>query len=605
MRIGPYELREELGRGAMARVWRAWDPTLEREVAVKEPLFDQRLPRETLDEMARRFVVEGRAAARLNHPNIVAVHAIDVWDGRPAIVMELVEGATLSNLLMRGALPVADALSFLDQLLDAVSYAHSQGVVHRDIKPDNIFVTTAGQVKLADFGIAHIEGEGVTRLTVAGSVLGTPGYMSPEQALGKPIDARSDLFSIGVVAYEMLAGESPFAAGSPSTATLLYRIVHEPAPDLQMRVLGVPDHVARAIMAALEKSPDDRPASADAFKRMLRGPVAVGGGNAGTRVTNTATEPDRVFADVSTARAMDGAASAGTSRWLPYVLVASVCIGALVLAFASASMGGGGGAATAAADARMQGKETPDMEEQNESDLGLTENPDDETLRGAEGETDAQGFSQQNPPYTLTVDSDGDLCLLDASGRQLADPDGFYLDVSYLPEKAVARLEQGVVYDTYDEAWAEFSSTDEDCLPYVVPYHKLALNPNRVADEGPYWCIVIDVYPSREEAERVATASSEEFGVEVSVMPTLEWYGLFYEYLNDDRTNLGEGYCVVTGLARDYQSVLQKYLELSEVLGQPVDTQVVEAIASNADNWYLPDKLDEIKYVGTRRYPDQ
>ena len=177
--IGSYELRGELGRGAMARVWRAWDPALEREVAIKEPLFDYRLTPEVHAELGRRFVAEGRTAAKLNHPGIVSIYAADVWDGRPAIVMELVDGSTLSDLLTVGALPPKAALNILDQLLDAVGYAHAHGVVHRDIKPDNIFVTKTGIVKLADFGVAHVD-RGTKHATLAGTVLGTPGYMSPE-----------------------------------------------------------------------------------------------------------------------------------------------------------------------------------------------------------------------------------------------------------------------------------------------------------------------------------------------------------------------------------------------------------------------------------------
>jgi eukaryotic-like serine/threonine-protein kinase len=142
--LGPYELRGELGRGAMAIVWRGFDPKLEREVAIKEPVIPLTADEATRADLAERFVREGRAAAKLNHPGIVTIHAADVYDGRPAIVMELIEGETLSGVLARGALPAPAALSVLDQLLDAVSYAHEHGIVHRDIKPDNVFVTPTG-----------------------------------------------------------------------------------------------------------------------------------------------------------------------------------------------------------------------------------------------------------------------------------------------------------------------------------------------------------------------------------------------------------------------------------------------------------------------------
>ena len=607
MQIGPYELRGELGRGAMARVWRAWDASLRREVAIKEPLFDPRLPQETLDEMARRFVAEGRAVARLSHPNIVAVYATDVWDGRPAIVMELVEGVTLTHLLAAGPLPIDEALAILDQLLDAVSYAHWRGVIHRDIKPDNIFVTATGQAKLADFGVAHVEGEGVTRLTMAGSVLGTPGYMSPEQAQGKPIDGRSDLFSIGVVAYEMLTGENPFAAGSPDATTMIYRIVHEPVSDLQLRVPSAPDCVIQAVMAALEKAPDERPPSAEAFKRMLHGLGATDKVDYEAVPYETKPEHHGPIEGPETVLVSDsGTPYAGARKWLPYVLVGGACIIGLALALGSALSGGAGGSASPATTAvQERGDTKPDTQGTSETEV-TTETTEDETgttPHNVAGAEESQGFSQQNPPYTLTVDSKGVLCLYDASNRRMDDYNGFYLDVSYLPEKAVARLEQGVTYDTYDEAWSEYSSTDDDCLPPAILGRGLALHPDRVADEGPYWCIVIDVYDSLDTAERVAAASTEKFGVDVSVMPTLEWDGLFYEYLGDKRTNNGEGYCVVAGLAHTYQEVLQNYLTLSETMGQSLDAQVLESISSDSDNWKLLDKLDDIKYAGTRRYP--
>ena len=360
--IGSYELRGELGRGAMARVWRAWDPHLEREVAIKEPLFDPNLTQSALAEMGRRFVAEGRAAARLNHPNIVSIYAADVWDGRPAIVMELVNGTTLSALLTAGPLSPTSTLSILDQLLDAVGYAHSCGVVHRDIKPDNVFVTANGAVKLADFGIAHMDGS-MTHATVAGAVLGTPGYMSPEQARGTTVDGRSDLFSVGVIAYEMLTGRNPFGAGyGTDSTTLIYRIVHEPAPELPDDVsAGLPADLRPAIMAALSKDPADRPQTADEFKAMLHGMLAVPapreayprtvvddpnsfpaspsrstGGFAGTGATTSVQTQQR------------GGKPGGLPGWLPYAVVAGVGVIAIAIALASASTGVGGGGGRAA-----------------------------------------------------------------------------------------------------------------------------------------------------------------------------------------------------------------------------------------------------------------
>ena len=330
--LGPFELLGELGRGAMARVWRARDPNLGREVAIKEPLFDSNLSESVIEEMGRRFVKEAQTAARLNHPGIVTIYAADVYDGnRPAIVMELVEGATLGEILEREhKLDSTTTLDALNQLLDAVGYAHEQGVVHRDIKPDNIFVNSEGRVKLADFGIAHVDDGRATRATQIGAVLGTPGYMSPEQARGATVDSRSDLFSIGVVGYEMLAGRNPFGAGEGGDTTmLLYRIVHEPPDELPDSVaVGLPTDIRPAIMAALAKDPNNRPQTAAEFKRMLQD------GNAGSTA---------VIEDGSNLKGITNSAKAGKPpKWLPYVAVAVVCIVILLFALAMANRGSGG-----------------------------------------------------------------------------------------------------------------------------------------------------------------------------------------------------------------------------------------------------------------------
>lgn len=305
--IGPYEVIGEQGRGAMARVWRAWDSNLGREVAIKEPMFDPRLSPAVIDEMSRRFVAEARIAAQLSHPNIVTIYTADVYDGRPVIVMELIEGETLDTLIRRGSLSSMDAIAVLDQLLDAVGYAHNCGVVHRDIKPENIFINSLGVVKLADFGIAHVEGLLTGVGTVSGSVLGTPGYMSPEQAKGDPVDARSDLFSVGVVAYELLTGVNPFGTGFDSdAASLLYRIVHEEVPELPASIVAdLPSDPRPAIMRALSKDPAGRPQSAREFKELLHGHKSAG----------------RQYAS-----------------WLPYALVAMVAIAILGFAALNATV---------------------------------------------------------------------------------------------------------------------------------------------------------------------------------------------------------------------------------------------------------------------------
>ncbi len=254
--IGPFEIRGKLGRGAMAVVWRGYDPSLDREVAIKEPVLPPESSDETRSEFAERFVREARAAARLNHPGIVTIYSATVFEDRPMIAMELVEGPTLRQVLDRSSLSTAQAYAVMEQLLQAVGYAHEHGVVHRDLKPDNIFLTLDGTVKLADFGIAHIDSNAT--MTRVGAVLGTPAYMSPEQIRGQDTDARADVFALGAIAYEVLGGTNPFGTQSSTHfATIVHRIMSEPTPALELEdSLGGP--LAGVVMRALKKERENR-----------------------------------------------------------------------------------------------------------------------------------------------------------------------------------------------------------------------------------------------------------------------------------------------------------------------------------------------------------
>ena len=272
-RLGPYELRGELGRGAMAVVWRGYDSGIGREVALKEPKIDDSLDPATREELVARFIREGKTAGRLNHPGIVTIYNADVYDGRPVIAMELIEGETLSSLLRRGRLPLGAAVGVAEQLLNALAYAHARGVVHRDIKPDNVFVTDDGRIKLTDFGIAHAGGG--TALTQAGTVMGTPGYMAPEQVRGEAVDARADLFSVGVMLFEMLAGENPFIADGAHTTAIMYRVLNEVLPDVRSTISEATQGLAATIAVATAKDATQRFASAEDMRRALLGEVAV------------------------------------------------------------------------------------------------------------------------------------------------------------------------------------------------------------------------------------------------------------------------------------------------------------------------------------------
>jgi len=226
--IGRYEVIELAGRGAMGMVYRARDPLIGRIVAIKVVALSPLLGEEEKREFRERFFREAQAAGGLHHPSIVTIYDVGEWDGVPYMAQEFVEGTSLSRLLKdSGPLPQERALPILRQMADALHYAHGLGVVHRDIKPDNILVDEKGRAVLTDFGVARLAASDLTR---TGEVLGTPHFMSPEQVMGQEVDGRSDLFSLGVVLYLMISGQRPFHGETISS--VCYQIVHAPPKPL-------------------------------------------------------------------------------------------------------------------------------------------------------------------------------------------------------------------------------------------------------------------------------------------------------------------------------------------------------------------------------------
>ena len=260
--LGRYELEDTLGVGGMSTVYRAHDRVLERPVAVK--VLHTRLGADA--ESVRRFRGEARAVARLSHPNIIAVLDRGVSDGREFIVLELVEGDDLRRVLDRdGRLPVARALAVVLDVAAGLAYAHDNGFVHRDVKPQNILVTPDGAAKLVDFGIARAA-RGGSAETLTGTLLGTSAYISPEQAQGQQVTPASDVYSLGVVLYELLTGSVPYVGESFLIVAMKH--VNEPPPRLSDRP-DIPPRLARAVERALAKLPEERFASMDAFAAEL------------------------------------------------------------------------------------------------------------------------------------------------------------------------------------------------------------------------------------------------------------------------------------------------------------------------------------------------
>lgn len=256
-----YLVDAEIGRGGMAVVYRATDVRLKRAVAIKV------LPPELAfrEDVRRRFLREAQTAAQLSHPNIVPIYSVDERDGIVFFVMGLVEGDSLAQRIARGPLPVPEARRILAEVAGALAYAHAHGVVHRDVKPDNILIEReTGRPMVTDFGIARAV-EADSRLTVTGIAVGTPAYMSPEQALGeRDVDGRSDIYSLGVVAYQALTGVLPFQAGN-TPAMMMKHISETPRPVRSLRP-DVPPALDGAIARALVKRPEDRWPTATVFR---------------------------------------------------------------------------------------------------------------------------------------------------------------------------------------------------------------------------------------------------------------------------------------------------------------------------------------------------
>jgi len=248
--LGPYQVLEELGRGGMAIVYKAFQPSLGRYVALKVlPEYFQHDP-----EFIARFQREARAAAQLNHPNIVTIYDVGEQAGVHYIAMEYLDGGSLRDRLARGPLSVDQAQQIVEQVGSALDYAHTRGLIHRDVKPANILFTADNRPKITDFGIARAS-DG-TRLTRTGVLMGTPEYMSPEQAQGGLVDCRSDLYALGVMLYEMLTGRVPFQADTPHAT--LYAIIYQPPPPPRQIRPDLPLVVETVLLKGLAKRPDDR-----------------------------------------------------------------------------------------------------------------------------------------------------------------------------------------------------------------------------------------------------------------------------------------------------------------------------------------------------------
>ena len=306
--LGQFRIVRELGRGGMAVVYEAYQPSLQRHVALK--VLPSHLAHDS--DLITRFRQEAIAAAKLRHPNIITIHDVNQTNNLNYIVMDLLEGSSLSSTIRNQPMPPARAVKIINQIASALDYAHRHNFVHRDIKPSNIMLDSDDHATLMDFGIAKALGG--TRLTQTGMVIGTPEYMSPEQVMGSEIDQRTDVYSLGIVAYEMLTGQVPF---SGTTASVLYKQANELPPSPRVHVASISPSVESVILRALAKKRDERYGTAGQFARALSDAVA----------TST------VSASPATQRTSSTVATRPTARpWLLWVVGAGAAMVLLTMA---------------------------------------------------------------------------------------------------------------------------------------------------------------------------------------------------------------------------------------------------------------------------------
>ena len=263
--LGKYQIEKVLGKGAMGVVFGAFDPTVARKVAIKTIRKDLLSKNAEDEEILERFNREARAAARLNHPNVVTIYELGDDNDLAYIAMEFIIGESLQDMIARqGRLPVMDAIAIANQLFDALDYAHQHDVVHRDIKPANLMIDTKGLLKVTDFGIARLDASELTQL---GPVMGSPSYMAPEQIKGQVVDGRADLFSAAVILFEILTGQRPFTG---SIATVMDKVVNAPHPPPSALNSELPDTFNDLFDRALAKQPAHRFRTGREFREALR-----------------------------------------------------------------------------------------------------------------------------------------------------------------------------------------------------------------------------------------------------------------------------------------------------------------------------------------------
>ena len=306
--LGKYEIKRTLGKGAMGTVYEGWDPIIARRVAIKTVRLPDTHDDPETEEALARFRREAQAAGRLTHPNIVGVFDYGETGDIAYIVMEYVDGPSVKSLVdKQERFAIADTMRIMTDLLNGLQFSHARGVVHRDIKPANVMLTSDGQAKIADFGIARIESSSMTQ---AGTVLGTPAYMSPEQFMGQVVDARTDIYSSGVLLYQLLTGERPFEGGM---SAIMHKALNTDPPLPSQITVTCPPAFDGVVRKAMAKRPEERFQSAAAFLEALQ--AAASGRPVAGAVPDEADDSEATMVAAAPRRA--GRAGAAARRRVP------------------------------------------------------------------------------------------------------------------------------------------------------------------------------------------------------------------------------------------------------------------------------------------------
>jgi eukaryotic-like serine/threonine-protein kinase len=449
-----YGRPQQVAVGGMGEIYLAEDRTLGRKVAIK--LLAERFARD--EAIRRRFTREALAAARLSgHPHIVTIFDVGEADGRPFIVMEYLSGGTLADRSRRGPVSRDQAVEWLEQAADALDSAHENGIVHRDVKPANMLLDERAVVHVGDFGIARVVDETTTGMTLAGTVLGTAGYLSPEQARGEPATPASDVYSLGIVAYELLTGGRPFEGGSATAEAAAH--IHQPVPPASERGVGLPGEVDAVFERALAKDPQHRYRTARDFVRALCLALETRDQTKPLPVQPGGVPPDRVAAPLP-------AYTRKRRPWLPVLAVLAIAAAAIAGVVLAATLGGDGGGQ--AADRTTEPRAST-------IEVTVTETGPQTTV---ERVTTVEAPPPAPPPTAPTAPPPASAATSISAARSLNNQafalmqQGRYAEALPLAQRALARLEgSGVIDEAYanynvGRSLIELGRCDEG-LPYI------------------------------------------------------------------------------------------------------------------------------------------